>query len=668
MANNFSTLKGAAATEKFNLVRLEPARSVEGSLSLSSGTTYTMTFAFNPVSKVEVNGTAYTLVSGTPSSGEYSYTESTRLLTINLGAALTTQVVVVYYYLFYSADKDRKTYQNPLDSNTSERRWQPRISRNPAFDINLTNIIDGRLSFSASSLELHNEDNDFQQYLTANDSFFRKQITIWLCLDNTENVSLAYRGYINRLTVGEKVSIEYFDELSKLSDIFYSNSNILSSTYNTTDFSNLFPNHEGRPIRKLYSQISKYEVIANTVGSSNLYKVHPENLLEASCVNYSATISTSTNREWGTVLSVGDGGLQTDTVQGTDHTNTDYSIITNTSGKLFKIGDTLLINTHYVQVLQVDSATQFKCTKNAAIATSDTITRPGISTIVIQQGASYYYPLFSRDYTVAYSSQTNDIVKVTFTNNFEANHSGMATLDPGNSTVRFRAWSDTAGDYDHGDVVSSILTDAGLSVNSASITAANSALTATTNFYNPPIDSDSFESYQSVLEKLLSSTFGFLSLNNDLEIEYHVFDTLSPSNSITDREILLRTMRMKVDYNDIITSLKPENPHDIIEVNYTNASIEDTRSQYLHGVKVTRPYFHYLSNTNRMQKILDVLSERRAVYMFDLKTEPDAIIGDEFTLSRNYLLGNETSDSVITIGTTKTATGVTLMTTDLLGI
>lgn len=668
MANDFATLKSAAATEKFNLIRLEPARAVEGSLVLSSGTTYTVTFAFNPVSKVEVNGVAYTLVTTTPSASEYSYTESTKLLTINLGASLTTQIVVVYYYLFYTKDKDRKTYQDPDDTTSTQRRWEPRLSSSPSFNFNLSNITRGVLSFGASSISLHNEDENFQQYLTANDSFYKKQITIWLCLDNVENVKLVYRGFINKITVSEKVTLEYFDEFSKLSDIFYSGTNILNSTYNSTDFTNLFPSHEGFPIRKLYSLITKYEVIANTVGSSDLFKVHPQNLLEAVCVNYSTTISTSNNREWGTVLSVGDGGLQTDTVQVADHAATDYSVIDNTSGKLFKVGDTLLINTYYVQVLEINSATQFKCTKNASIVATETITRAGISCIVIEQAGLFYYPLFSRDYTVSYSSETNDIVKVTFTNNFEANHSGMTTLDPGDSIVRFRAWSDTAGDYDHADVVSSILTDAGFTVNAASITAANSALSATTNFYNPPIDNESFESYQSMLEKLLSSTFGYLSLNNDLEIEYHVFETLSASNTISDRQIILRSMSMQVDYNDVISSIKPENPHDIIETTYTNASIEDSRALYLHGTKSFKTYFHYLDGTGRMQKVLDVLSERSAIYSFDLKTEPDVIIGDEFTLSRDALLGDAATDDVIVMGVDKQAEKVTIKTTDLLGI
>lgn len=668
MANNFSTIKSKSASEKFNLIRIEPARAVHGSLALSSGTTYTVTFAFKELSKVEVNGTLYTKVSGVPNATEYSFNETTRLLTINLGATLTTQIVVVYYFILYTRFKDRITYEDPEDNTTTPRRWKARISQSPTFNFNLSDITKGFLSFGASSINISNEDNDFQQYLTANDSFSKKKITIWLCLDNTENVKLVYRGFVNRITVSKKVTIEYFDEFSKLSDIFYSNSTLLNSTYNTTRFANLLPSHENRPIRKLYSEVSYYKVVNQTVGSTSLFKLDHERLLEASCINFSNTISTTTNREWGTVLYVGDGGHQTDTVQSTDHAATDYSVIEYSSGKKFRIGDTLKINTHYVQVYEVDTdANTFKCTKNASLATSDTITRAGISSVIIKQGEDVFYAYYDRDYSITYTPNTNDIIKITFVNNFEATLS-CATLDPNAHQVRFRAWSDTSGDYNHGSVVSDILTEAGFDVNASSITTANSDLTATTNFYNPPIGSTSFSSYQTILEKILSSTFGYLSLNNDLEIKYGVFKTLSATNTISDREILLNTFKAVVDYNDVISSIIPENDHDIIETDYTNASLEDNTALYLHGTKSIKTYNHVLDGTGRMQKILDVLSERSVQYSMTVKTEPDVIIGDLFTLSRDNLLGDETSDVIIVLGIDKKAEEVNLKTTDLLGI
>ena len=145
MANNFDTIKTKSSSEKFNLVRLEHSRAIEGDLTLQAGTIYTATYEFSNMHKLEVDGTSYTKVASNPASGEFSFNEDTRLVTVHLAAALTTQMVVVSDYLFFTNGKFRITNQTPTDSNTTVRKWEPRIEIPPSFDFNLRDISEGCL-------------------------------------------------------------------------------------------------------------------------------------------------------------------------------------------------------------------------------------------------------------------------------------------------------------------------------------------------------------------------------------------------------------------------------------------------------------------------------------------------------------------------------------------
>ncbi len=668
MANNFETVKGNAASEKFNLIRLEPARAVEGDLTLDSGTTYTATFAFTNISRILVDGVTYTEVNSSPSSGEYSFSESTKLITINLGAALTTQRVICFYYHFYSTDKARVANEDPENTSTTLRGWQPRVASEPTFDFNLKDVTEGFLSTSNSSVRLHNEDSFFEQYLTDNDSFSNKNITIWQGIDTVENIKLVYRGQINRLSIGRKVNIQFFDEYAKLNRQLYSNGTYLNSTYNSTRFSNLHPPKENLPIHKLYAELTTYKVIDEGT-ASGLHRVDGRRLMEAHCTNFSTTISTSTNREWGTILSEGDYGIQSDTISAVDHTDANFSLLTVGANKPYRIGDTLEVaSTKYVRVLYFDDgADQIKTTKDATITTSSSVTRPGISVIVIEQDSVLYYALYGRDYSVSNTGNPNDIIKVTFVNNFEATL-GMNALNPDTDTVRFRAWADTGKSLLHGDVVKEFIEESGLTVNTASITQANTDSTVKTNFYIPHYQEQEFKSIAENIEDILKSTLGYIFLNNDLEMGYSLFAAPSSTTEVTDREILLDSFQTNIEYNDVRDSIRPENVHDILELDFSNAGLENTKALYLHEVSKQKSYVHVLADTSRMSTILGLLAERKALYKFRTKIRPDTIIGDEFEIDREDLIGNVGDRDIAIVSVQKKSTEVTLSGYDLLGL
>lgn len=667
MANNFSTVKSNLSSEKISLVKIQGAREVGSLLSLDTGTTYTHTFHVQALEKIVVDGTTYTLVTSTPSSTQYTYNESTKLITINLGTAYVAQKVVVFFNLFYSLDQTRIAPEIPTDTSSTERAWMPRLSKSPSTTVDFRNITDGKLQFSSSAVRLHNQDHNFEQYLGDNDSFANKKITVYTAIDDVENVKVSFEGRISRIDVDKEVIIDFDSNFALLDQTFFSNGSYLSSTFNSSKFPNMNRLNENEPIRKLYSEITTYSVIEENV-TKLLYQLSHTLMLSAVCTDYDDEIIVTNNREWGTILSEGDNGDQTDTVQSIDHTDVDYSLIGFTAGKKYRIGDTLLINTYQVQIKYVDNiANTFRCTKNASIVTTETITRKGVSAIVVRQDDTSYYPLYDRDYTL--SVGTNNAILITFVDDFEATL-GMTPLDPNVDVVRFRAWGDTGMSINHGDVLKDVMETVGFTINTASITAAN-LTTLETNFFIPQIEESAFPTFGSIIQSMLTSTLGYLTVNNDLEIEYALFDTPSPGVTDTrdDDDIVRGSTRINIDYTQMYNSITPINKHDVIDLNYTNVGFESDKATYLHEAKKNREFTHLLASPDRTQKVLDLISERKLLYQYVVKAiDLDSIVGDDYQLSGVTLAGNDSSKDVTIVEIEKNTETVIITASDLLGL
>jgi len=399
MSNDFSTIVNDESIEKINLVRVQTAREIGASLSLSSGTTYTNTFHNISVHKITVDGSEYSLVSGTPSSSEYSFSESTKLITINLGTSYSSQQVVVFYYLFYSKEQTRLAPETPTDSSSTVRSWIPRIASSPNTTVDSKDIQTGKLKFGSSALRLHNQDHDFEQYLTDKDSFANKEIVFWVALNDVENVEIAFKGVITRLTIDQHVVIDFDDTLALLDQTFFSNGSYLSSTFNTTKFPNMNRTDENKPIRKLYSEITKYKTFTDP--STGYQFLTQSDMLSAVSTNFSEIVSVTNNRELGTILAEGDHGVQSDTVQAVTSSSPNWSLVTYTAGKKYKLGDSIIINGNiYGFIIEMlESTNQFRTQYSASIATSQTISRSPI-TLAVLADATHYKPLFGRDYTM----------------------------------------------------------------------------------------------------------------------------------------------------------------------------------------------------------------------------------------------------------------------------
>jgi hypothetical protein len=312
-------------------------------------------------------------------------------------------------------------------------------------------------------------------------------------------------------------------------------------------------------------------------------------------------------------------------------------------------------------------------TKNAGISTGNSVVSNNCPTVVVNDGNARYYCLYGRDYTASLTATSggNKYLKITFVNNFEANHPGLTTLDPSVMAVRYRVKPDTTNST-HAKALKYILEKSGVSVDSASFTAADSALSTNVNFSIPTFSELDYQSYYHYVEKILSSTLGYLTIDSDLEIAYGLFDTPSSTDEITSTDVIDGTAAVKVEYKDIIDHIIAYNDHVVDSEVSSNSSISATsnKARYLHGINKTVRFVHALEDiSNRLDDIISFRSNRFAYYTFRTKTKNlDTIIGDEFLLKRDGLLGNVESKSVVTIGVHKQTDDVSVEVTDLYNV
>lgn len=706
MTNNFSTLKNNQASKKFNLIRIEPARYINDSLVSIGGGKYTITFKPNGttpgiVSQVQENGVGLTLTTGTPTAGQYSYSETTGLLTV-YSTPSSSNIICLFYYLFYTSGIFRHATEDPEDSGTTDREWLPRLRNLPSFSFSMGNIINGQLTISSSSINLVNDNNEFQYYLTDNDSFYLKEIRVWSCLEDVENINMAFLGRVTEITLSPtNITINFDDNLSFLTMPALMGDESYEAYFDLESNPSLDPSKDGKPIRFIFGENSRYRSLIIPAGDSVEYLfsfVDYTTMEEAACIDG--------DRKWG--LCRTKSGFLDFTCTLVAFTNnsphTGFATYTLNASDLdkFLVGDTFVITkggvTDYMkQIIAIDrSANKFYTIQQAEFAPGDIIQGNNAPCVVIVQNSIVYYTRYKRHYTATVSDTTggNKYLTIEFDSDLETASPGMAAYDLSTRTIDFSAFMPTDLDYtqdkvyfrvspartnnSHGSVVKTILESSGMAVNSASITNANSDLDATVQFSIPHYDEINYKNYYDYVQNICESTFSYLTINNDFEAEYHLFKTPNSSNEITDNEILANTFSTSINYKDIVTKIVAYNPHadDIEQQGFdssltspvTSSSTESSlKAKYLHGIQNDIRLRHVLKDISvPLENIIKVRVERYVSYKLATKTKNiDTILGDEFLLNKVGLLGNQTSDSLKVIDIEKGADQTSITLTDL---
>lgn len=688
MANNFAAVKNNQSSAKINLVRIEPARFLNDQLSDIGGGQYSVNLSGFVVSKVQENGSDLTLVSSSPASGEYSFNESTGLLTVHPASApSSTNAVVVFYYLFYTSNRFRTISQDPEDDATTKRDWLPRITDPPEIAYNLENITEGVLDVSISAITFINDQNEFQQYLTVNDSFFKKDIKVWFALDRVENIQKVFDGKVLSVSLSnDEITLTIDDPLGPILEPAFCGDDTGELYATKNDYPNVNPVDQNRPIPIHFGIVSRYQTLAETVTNlTTAQRLDPTTLYPASCIDFTVNLSTSSNRTFIACRVNEDTQGFGFTPSNIDNTDPNFTRLDGTASQVdkFHIGDTMIANQastdYYLRVYYVDRTNNYVyTTKEAAISTGATILTNDLPVVVVTDDFSAtYYLLYGRDYTITKTTTAggNKLLQIDLVNNFEANHAGLAVLDPTLLFVRYRV-KPLRTNQKHGDIVKYLLEKSGLAVDSGSITTANTTFDKNVNFSIPYFDQAEYQDYVRYLQDIIKSTFGYLSLANDFEIEYGLFTTPSSSTVINDTDIVKDSYSIEVIYRDMVSKIIAFNPHyssDEVTADSNDSpsvTLDNNKAVHLHGIDKTVRFRHVLASiNNRLSTITNFRSERKANYVFATKiANIDSVIGQDIRLTKDAILGGESSRDLTILALDKSTDETSIIASDLYNI
>ena len=687
------TEKVKLATERFLLVRLTPGRYIEP--AFLSGSTYQQTFSY-PIARVERNGVELTLVSSLANDDEYTYDESTGLLQVQLAAAPDpdTNVLVVFYYLFYTGTVFRAISEDPENTATTVREWQPRLSNYPVVGQSFSNILAGIFTIADTSIDIINHDGSFQAYLTDDDSFYNKAVDIWLCISDVSNIQKIFTGTVNRIAITQTlVTLEVVDSFNKLKQPAYMGDTVDESVYRlaVSSFPDLDPKHNDVPVPYIVGNYSRYQTRTKTgvpSGAPSAYEVFVGS--EASCTNYSTTTSTTTNRQWGCCRQKGAVATQSfGAVQANLDTGTGFRFVRFASVANVQIGDTIKWTEaavdYYGIVNYIGSFTYSSVVYNVIFSDpSGTFTNAStvanlksFSTFIEAQNEtlSFVQPRYGRDYTVSEvaTSGGNNYVSLTFVNNFEASHAGFTKVEPDFQRVYFRTSNATV--QKHGDILKEIMSKVGLSTSASTFTAADAALPVACRFHIPNFDEVAADTYLKYCQDVLESTLGYLKINSSFEVEYNLL-TAPTSTDVRDSFLMIDAeSSCEIEYQDIATKIIGYNPHNdsgdaIVDANTPSASADNFKARYLHGIVNVNRFRHVLEElTSKISDHIGIKSMRSAKYSFSTATQDiDTELGTDLQMENKILLGQSTATDVKVISIEKSPSKIFIKASDLKGL
>ena len=681
-----TTATDLRASERFMLVRLTPARYVSEDLASAGSGVYTLDWAY-PIAKVERNGTQLTeTTTNPPGTNDYWYWDGSTFKVKLASAPSASNVVVIYYYLFYTNHRSREAYTTPTDSATTLREWQPRLTTLPNITQSIRNVVSGVFSISASSIELINADYAFQDYITANDSFSGKNVDIWLCLNDTSEIQKVFKGRISGVRLSEKyVTVAFLDSFSALDKPCYMGDTADEAFFTRAGYPTLAAESEGVP--------RKY--VAGGGNRCTVYKTgtHENRLFDGErAVNVSSSVAGSGNNlTWG-VCRVSSGGIKNQTFGSIVRTSffaggQSWVYVNNHT---FSIGETLQWTeaavTYRAIVLETEDFVEGGLTYNLAIAdispgrisTSSTITAlPKIALALRHPQEGVAYPAgyavnpisYTDDFTLSTSTSSggNKVIDIVLTST--AVRTAGETLVPDTDELLYRVVpDDNAG---HEAVLKRIIESAGVTVNSASFTAAGSALDMDCRYTIPYFDETDYKTHIEYAEDLLSNTLGVVYQNGSQEAVYELLDSETGGTTIDRNVYLQNSLSVDVDYNDVVTQIVAYNPHAIELTNLdaadpSSSTAEDTVAKYLHGAKTTR--FRHLMTTlaNRISAILAVRSSPRILYRFDTATKNlTSLLNDPVTLETDAALGGSGSKDLSIVSIDNSGSKTTVEAIDL---
>jgi hypothetical protein len=699
----FATEKEKPASERFMLISVSARLDKTGEETVFSGAVYKVPVHKKPSGfsvlnydvasppNVYYESAPYTEVfTNMPLAGEWYYDAAGGFVHFRQGSFDNRYYVAFTEYLTGSTFREAPKIPTTPGDNVL---WKPLITKYPVVTKSISDITVGVLSQSLSTIDFINEGGFFNIYLSENATILNQQVKVWLCINSVADVKLIFSGKAATVNIFESVcSLSVLDPTEKLNSpatwglgingLTLSDSADYPYTVTTRpeDAGKLITRYLTRRSRHYFTGIVNYPDTTTIEGYEKGY-----------CVDYTSTISTSTNRYWslGVVkqdlslvsnsmaVQVQSIGTITATVaQGSFIRHFNVSSKTNVycgnmcsweeggtrRGRILRTDSyTYLGNTYNLQVTTETSG------DNVATTSSTFNANPAMS-IHVKSGNSLAHLYYGRDYTYSISNERGRFI-LTFVNNFEANYPGFfsgGAINPNLDIVYH--YTHFSGPLGHADVLKSIVEAAGLTTNAASFSAAASALSAEVCFQIPFIDAGSISAYSDYAAKILESTGGYLTLNLDDEVEYHLFDPPTSSDTISDSEF--SDFSVSVEYQDIFDEVIFSNP------NFKNDSLvissqagdtnlfrsQNIKTRYLNNIVRSKSTTHALeSMTNSIARVLWLNSNRKAKISFKTATKNiDSKPGDDIKIASDTLPGGvSTLDlKIVTVATSCESTAI----------
>lgn len=719
----FATEKEKAASERYMFVRLEPARDLASSFSSLGGGLYSASMPFKP-SRVQRNGAALVKDNTTPTINDHYYWNGADLI-CKFAATPASDVVAAFYYLHFTGSIWREAYSTPGDGATDLVSWEPRIVEYPGFTQSVEDLLSGVFSISGLDLQLANSDKNFNKYFSNDDSFYQKYCDIWLGISD-ETVKI-YSGVVASCSVSDVCSLSILDRLNVTSNVAFMGDSEDEVFINKSTYPNAISADVGKVIPFILGRYSKREVDMELGGSSTSFfkpmDVNSHN--RAYCTNYNSTISTVNNREWKlarcrSIKKQSFGAIVRALVLGASPAAahfyfSSYSNLyigqpvrwneggTDYYGVISIVGDYILSgNTYNIRVSCYSAAasTSSIFTANYCLSvfvrTIDSDNNPSLPNYqfseTLLEGLNYTVNETTtsggnKSISITFSSGMESFVStnhVQFKNTFIAKFTNRA-LDPLLDSVHYSLFP--GGSLNHADVISDILGDMGLTVNSASISAAASDLPKNVLMTIGAPDDVSLPTYADVLSKILASTLGFLSPISDGEIGYYLFKKPNPATTPGDDFIdgsVFTSLGVDIQYQDIYSAITARN--EIISIQYIGAefgggiggniiadkekTIENKRAEFLHGVKRIKYIDYALDDfSDTLDDILSIISNRKASYRFATATKNlNHYIGKDLYIVSDKCLGISGNSKIKLLANNIEGKSAKLICYDLLGL
>lgn len=480
-----------------------------------------------------------TLAEVTNAIFNYHYDVDTGVLTYYSGTIYSaTSFVILEFYLFFTEFIGRYA---PLGiSSGATVYWGPRLNSGIEFDFSQKNNTSGVMSVASSAISLKNHDLFFNDFFRVNSSFNNREALIWRCQGNVSSYRLEFIGTIKEASINDSECSFTLNDITAALDSSYSDSDFL--TYDDTSYA-IREDDKKTIVPRLFGNTGPFEQEYVTTSQDTKIRLpNGEKMTSLVCVNYNPNSkTTSTNRLWSIGFGPSSAGAISFDVLTHSHGTAgtfSYSIIdidpgTDNVNDLFTIGSTFKMGTQYGTIFgTLPSADRlYVWPYNASLSAVDDIFRQRVDHLIITSSGVRYLLMPFRDYTCSIGADGD--VHVTLVNNFEANHSGLGTLDPDTMTMVGRLWGDGTNKK-ASEIAKSIIALTALNP-SASFSPAGSWIDPQLSFTVPYVGTNSMPTYRDILERILKSSMSFIYFDELGEVRYKSFlhwdgSTTTPSD------------------------------------------------------------------------------------------------------------------------------------------